>query len=83
MDAVPEEPGLSRKGTEVLAYTPIEWYSFFPDAYAGDARPASAEKGKRCFELAVDALVEVIKSVKSDESVLEHMERFSRESRSL
>jgi len=83
MDALPEEPGTTRKGTDVPAYTPIEWYSFFPEAYAGDAGPASAEKGKRAFELAVGALVEVIRSVKADESVLEHSKRFNREARSL
>ncbi len=83
VDAVPDEPGVSKKGTDVPAYTPIEWYSFFPEAYAGDAQPASAEKGKRSFELAVDALVEVIRAIKADESVLEHMKRFNREARSL
>jgi len=83
MHAVPTEPGISRRGTDVPAYTPIEWYSFFPQAYAGEARPASAEKGKRAFELAVEALVEVIRAVKADEAVLEHMQRFSREARSL
>lgn len=83
MDALPEEPGTSRKGTDVPAYTPVEWYSFFPDAYAGDAQPASAEKGKRAFELAVEALVEVIRAVKADESVLEHIKLFNREARSL
>jgi len=83
MAALPGEPGVSGKGTDVPAYTPIEWYSFFPEAYAGDARPASPEKGKRAFELAVDALVEVIKAIKADESVLEHVERFNREARSL
>ncbi len=83
MGALPESPGTTRKGTDVPAYTPIEWYSFFPDAYAGDARPASAEKGKRAFELAVEALAEVIRAVKVDESVLEHMKRFNQEARSL
>lgn len=82
MDALPGEPGVSKRGTDVPAYTPIEWYSLFPDAYAGDARPASPEKGKRAFELAVDALVEVIRAVKADERVLEYMKRFSREARS-
>jgi len=83
MDALPEEPGLSSKGTDVPAYTPIEWYSFYPQAYAGDSRPASPEKGERAFELAVDALVEVIRAVKADTSVLEHIKRFNREARTL
>lgn len=83
MEALPPEPGVSRRGTDVPAYTPIEWYSFFPEAYAGDARPASAEKGRRAFEPAVEALVEVIRAVKADENVLPHIRRFNREARSL
>ena len=83
MNALPKEPGVSRKGTDLPAYTPVEWYSLFPTAYAGDARPASPEKGKRAFRLAVDALVEVIRAVKADDSVLKHMKRFNQEARSL
>jgi creatinine amidohydrolase len=83
MGALPPAPGVSKRGTDVPAYTPVEWYSFFPDAYAGDARTASAEKGKSVYEVSVEALAQCIRAVKKDTQVLEHMKRFSRESRSL
>jgi creatinine amidohydrolase/Fe(II)-dependent formamide hydrolase-like protein len=74
---------VSKRGTDVPAYTPVEWYSFFPEAYAGDARTASAEKGKKVYEVSVEALAQCIRAVKKDTQVLEHMKRFTRESRSL
>jgi len=46
--------------------TPISWYANFPDHYAGDARPATAEKGEQFLEHLVQRLVEGIKAVKAD-----------------
>jgi creatinine amidohydrolase len=83
LGALPTAPGVSTRGTDVPAYTPVEWYSFFPEAYAGDARTASAEKGRKVYEVSVEALAQCILAVKKDTQVLEHMKRFTRESRSL
>jgi creatinine amidohydrolase len=46
--------------------TPVSWYADFPDHYAGDARPSTAEKGERFLRYLVQRLVEAIRSVKED-----------------
>ncbi len=43
------------------------WYADFPEHWSGDARPASAEKGKKLVELQVAALARYIRAVKDDE----------------
>ena len=48
-------------------YTPADWYARYPRHYAGDARPASAEKGRLWFEHRVRQLAKIIKTVKEDE----------------
>lgn len=67
MDAVPAEPATALKRTESLhAYMGIGWYSDYPEHYAGDARPATAEKGRALRELQVETLAEFIDAVKAD-----------------
>jgi creatinine amidohydrolase len=48
------------------SYTGIWWYGDFPEHYAGDARPATAEKGEKLRELSVARLAKFIKTVKED-----------------
>lgn len=48
------------------AYSGIWWYGDYPEHYAGDARSATAEKGKQLQELALDGLTRFIKAVKED-----------------
>jgi len=81
MDALPAEPGLPRELPPVSSYTPVEWVSMYPDAYAGDARPATAEKGRIIFAAAVARLAEAIRAVKADQETLAQMEWFSRAKR--
>ena len=71
MEAVPAEPGEPRGRMQHLksGYAGIWWYADFPDHYAGDARTASAEKGRILRELEIAALTEFIAAVKQDESV--------------
>jgi creatinine amidohydrolase len=47
----------------------ISWYANYPDHYAGDARPASAEKGRLLRNLQVDSLADFIAAVKADRGV--------------
>ncbi|MCX7590939.1 MAG: creatininase family protein [Kiritimatiellae bacterium] len=47
----------------------IAWYANYPDHYAGDARTASAKKGRFLRQLIVDSLAEYIAAVKSDSIV--------------
>ena len=69
MNAVPEEPGTPQGKLEHLGdiYTGTTWTSNHPTHYAGDARPATVEKGKKLLELHVAALAEHIAAVKADE----------------
>ena len=48
-------------------YNGFHWYADHPEHYSGDARPATAEKGRRLFEMKVENLVNFIKQVKADE----------------
>jgi len=67
---IPEEPGEPDPRADHLVgrlYTPADWYARYPRHYAGDARPASAEKGRLWFEHRVRQLAKIIKTVKEDE----------------
>jgi creatinine amidohydrolase len=71
MDAVSDEPGepQGRLGHLTGSYSGIWWYADYPRHYAGDARPASAEKGRKLVELQVGALARFIADVKADKAV--------------
>ncbi len=47
-------------------HNPLSWYGEFPTHFAGDPRPATAEKGKFLVEAAVRRLVNVMRTVKAD-----------------
>ena len=68
MDAIPAEPAepLGRMAHLSSAYAGIWWYADYPEHYAGDARTASAEKGRILRQLEVDALAEFLGAVKAD-----------------
>jgi creatinine amidohydrolase len=71
MDKVPDEPArpLDRLGHLPPTYTGIWWYANYPEHYAGDARPASAEKGQARVGWIVDSLAAYIAAVKADRVV--------------
>jgi creatinine amidohydrolase len=71
MDRVPEEPArpLGRLSHLPPTYTAIWWYSDYPEHYAGDARPATLEKGQALMQMEADTLAEYIAAVKKDEVV--------------
>jgi len=67
--AIPTKPGNPLKRSKVSGIvTPVDWFSDFPEHYAGDARSATLEKGRRLVENAVKNLVEVIRKVKADDT---------------
>lgn len=68
MDQIDERSGrrLGRLDHLPGMETPVSWYANFPDHYAGDARMATAEKGKRILEHWARRLAEAIKAVKKD-----------------
>jgi len=51
---------------EAGVYTGIWWYADHPTHYGGDARPASAEKGKALMDANVRALIQSIRVIKED-----------------
>lgn len=71
MERVPSHPAtpLNRLQHLKANFSGISWYANYPEHYAGDARLASAEKGKRIQALMVSSLAEFIVSVKADQIV--------------
>jgi creatinine amidohydrolase len=68
MERVPAKPWapLGRLSHLPGNFSGISWYSRNPEHYAGDARPATAEKGKRLAGLIVDTIAEFLAAVKAD-----------------
>jgi creatinine amidohydrolase len=62
------------------AMTGINWYSRFPNHYAGDAAGASKELGEMLINQEADQLVEMLKQVKANKSILELQDEFYKES---
>ncbi len=69
MERVPEQPAepLGRLAGVPGNFSGVSWYANHPDHYAGDARPATAEKGRALQRLLVDAFAEFIAKVKADQ----------------
>ncbi len=85
MQDLPEVPGDPQHRLSDLpgAFTGIWWYGDYPEHYAGDARTASVEKGKRLQELLVQNLAEFIRDVKKNTSVQAMEEEFFARERKL
>lgn len=68
MKDVIKKPGdpLNRMSHITAGFTPLSWYADHPAHYAGDARAASAEKGKILNQLLVDGMAKYIRAVKKD-----------------
>lgn len=64
-------PGQSQNRMESLPanFSAVSWYANYPEHYAGDARPATPEKGKRLQAIQVAALARFIRAVKADRVV--------------
>jgi len=74
------EPRGIQKGLEGLQ-NPLSWYADHPTHYAGDARPASAEKGEFLLGAYVDKLVGQMRAVKADDATAELLRKFYASSR--
>lgn len=78
-------PGTTPRGH--LAHLPnvmtsVWWYADYPEQYAGDARPATAEKGEFLMERFVDRLAGIIRSVKNDTRTAELEREYHKAARS-
>ena len=79
-DAIPDRLSDSLQDYDVSpAHTQLDWYGRFPDQYAGDARAATAEKGRQIVKAQVDALVELVRKIKKDTRVLELLEQYRKD----
>jgi creatinine amidohydrolase len=63
-------------------YTGIWWYASFPNHYAGDGSSPNKEIGEMSFKSRAEQLAELIKFMKSDESISTLQERFYKEAAS-
>lgn len=58
------------------ARTPVWWYADFPDHYAGDATPATPEKGEYLLQRLAQRVAEIIKAVREDTEATRLQEEF-------
>ena len=66
LDGRPQRPA-QPFGADV--YTSADWFSLHPTHYGGDARAATAAKGKAVFEAAVKTLAGGVEKIKSDKKL--------------
>lgn len=79
-EAIPERLSDSLKDYDVApASMQLDWYGSFPDQYSGDARTATAEKGKKVADAQVAALVELVRKIKADRRVAELLAQYRRD----
>ena len=78
MDDLPEKPGaaLGRLNHLSGVGTPVDWYSNYPDHYAGDGHYGTEEKGKLLMDNFTAKLADVIKAVKADTETQRLYEEF-------
>jgi creatinine amidohydrolase len=67
---------LRRLAALPAGFTPVSWYADFPEHYAGDARPATREKGEQLRQLIVDHLAACVRAIKADRVVLRLQQEF-------
>lgn len=72
MDQVPPKPFTNLKRndsiTQAGGYTQVDWYAMYPHMYVGDAHKATAVKGEKLLAFQIEALVNLIRAVKADET---------------
>jgi creatinine amidohydrolase len=56
--------------------TSVDWYSSFPDHYAGDASPSTPEKGAKLMNRQAECVADVIRKIKADEVTPELLREF-------
>ena len=71
MERVPAVPGdpKGRMSSLPATYNGIWWYADHPEHYAGDARTASAEKGRKLVRLEIEGLARYLAAVKADQII--------------
>lgn len=57
-------------------YTAIDWYANYPTHYAGDARPATIEKGETILQIKAEKVAARLKAIKKDRMVPRLLKEF-------
>ena len=79
-EAIPDRLSDSLRDYDVApARMQLDWYGSFPDQYAGDARPATAEKGRKIVEAQVAALVDLVRKIKKDTRAAELLAQYRKD----
>jgi creatinine amidohydrolase len=78
MDRAKDESGADQKRNPLPSdlYTPIWWYSRFPNHYSGEGDKATRALGEAVVEHVVARLAEVLKVIKADTRTLEMQNEF-------
>lgn len=70
-------------GIDGQAATCVDWFSRAPQCYVGNARHATAERGRRYAEFYIDRLAKLIRAVKDDQKLPALQQEYFRRSGSL
>ena len=83
IDRAKEQSGkdLARLKHIPAKYTGIFWYAQYPNHYAGDGSYAKPELGELLINSQVEQLVELVKILKTDDTILDLQSRFYKESK--
>ena len=77
MDRAKDQSGADQKRSSLPGlYTPIWWYSSFPNHYAGEGDKATSEFGKFITDHEIAAFIKALKEVKADTRTLELQNEF-------
>lgn len=77
MDRATDQSGTNQKRSDVPnLYTPIWWYSSYPNHYAGEGDKATTEFGKFITDHEIATFVKALKTVKADTKTLELQNEF-------
>jgi creatinine amidohydrolase len=77
MNRATDQSGADQKRSSLPdLYTPIWWYSSFPNHYAGEGDKATTEFGKFITDHEIDSFVKALKEVKADTKTLQLQNEF-------
>ena len=77
MDRASDQNGSDQKRSSLQGlYTPIWWYSSFPNHYAGEGNKASKEFGKFIAEHEIASFIKALKEVKADNKTIQLQNEF-------
>ena len=82
IQAINSESGLNQRRLEKLpyGYTGIWWYAEYPNHYASDVAPYNKRLGELLFQSSADQLAELIKFLKTDDSIRQLQDEFYKRS---